>query len=234
MDRSTRQARLDRRRSDQRRGQLKWLGYIVIAAVIVAGLLIYSGRVRAPQPRTYTQQSGNVLGDPNAPVAFVEFGDFQCPVCLNTYLNVEQQLIEEYVNTGKMSYTFQAVGYLDRGTTESSRSAEAAYCAGDQNKFWEYHDVLYANQGAENSGAFNDNRLIAFAETINLDMDAFSSCLMSGEKAAIVDQAETAALAVGADATPSFLVNDVMLRGYRDFAELKAQIDAALAAAGAN
>jgi len=234
MDRSARQARLDRRRGEQRRGTLKWLVYIVIAAVIVAGLLIYAGRVRTPQPRNYTQQSGNVLGDPNAPVTFVEFGDFQCPVCLNTYLNVEEQLINEYVYTGKMSFTFQAVGFLDRGTTESSHSAEAAYCAGDQNKFWEYHGVLYANQGAENSGAFSDNRLIAFAETINLDMDAFRSCFLSGQKAAMVDQAEAAGFAIGVDATPSFVINGVMLRGYRDFAELQAQIEAALAAAGAN
>lgn len=231
MDRSTRQARLERQRGEQRRGTLKWLAYIVIAAVVVVGLLIYAGRVRAPQPRTYTQQSGNVLGDPNAPVTFVEFGDFQCPVCLNAYLNVEEQLINEYVNTGKMSYTFQAVGFLDRGTTESSRSAEAAYCAGDQSKFWEYHDVLYTNQGAENSGTFSDDRLIAFANSINLDIDAFRSCFLSGEKAAMVDQAEAAALAGGVDATPTFIINGVMFRGYHEFAELQNAIEAALAAA---
>lgn len=231
MDRSTRQARLDRQRSEQRRGQLKWLGYIVVAAVVVVGLLVYANRVRTPEPRTYIQQSGNVLGDPNAPVTFVEFGDFQCPVCLNAYLNVEEQLINEYVNTGKISYTFEAVGYIG---TESTRSAEAAYCAGDQNKFWEYHDILYTNQGGENSGALSDNRLIAFAETINLDMDTFRSCFLNGEKATLVQQSEDTATANGINGTPSFMINGVVLKGYHDFSELQAQIEAALAATSSN
>lgn len=239
MDRSSRQAHLERRREEQRRGQMKWLVYIVIGAVVVAGLLIVSnlardlstGPVVTPEPRSYTQQSGNVLGDPNAPVQLIEVGDFQCPVCKTAYLTLEEPIINDYVNTGKVTFTFEVVSFLG---TESTRSAAAAYCAGDQNKFWEYHDFVYTNQGAENSGALSDDRLTQFAQLAGLDMNAFSACFQSGEKAARITQAGTLAAGYGINATPSFVINGTVLVGLRSYAEIQQAIEAALAAAGAN
>ena len=158
MDKSSRQTRLERQRNEQRRGQTRWLVYIIVGAFVIVGLLIVSniasdiakGPIATPEPRAYGQQSGNVLGDPNAPVQIIEVGDFQCPVCKAGFEQLEEQIITTYVDTGKASYTFEAVGYLDGPTSqESTHSAEAAYCAGDQNKFWEYHDFLYTNQAAE-------------------------------------------------------------------------------------
>ena len=241
MDRSRREARIERRRAEQRRSQMTWLGIIVVVAVAVTGLLIYGNRVRPPQ-RTpgeagYTQKNGISLGDPAAPVTFIEVADFQCPVCKTWYDTVEAQVIDTYVNSGDVYYTYQVVGFLDSpnlGSNESTQSAEAAYCAADQNKFWEYHDVLFANQAGENLGAFSDNRLIAFAESINLNMDTFRSCFLNDEKAELVTQTETAVNSLGINATPSFVINGKVMQGLQSFPQIQAEIEAALAAAGAN
>jgi len=239
IDRNTRQAHLERRRNEQRRGQLKWVVYIVVGAVLVVGLLIVSnlartatlGAVSTPVSRGYGQQGGNVLGDPNAPVQLIEVGDFQCPVCESAFQTLEEPIISTYVNTGKVSYTFEAVGYLG---PESTRAAEAAYCAGDQNKFWDYHDILYTNQGAENSGAMADERLIQFAQLTGLDMGKFTSCFQNGDMVSRVTQAQATAASYGIDGTPSFVINGTVLKGLRSFPELQAAIDAALAAADTN
>lgn len=232
MDQSKREVRLQRRRAEQRRGQLKWLVYIVIGAVVVTGLLIIGSQVRPPiEERTYIQMDGLSLGDPEAPVIMIEVADFQCPVCRNHYINIEHQVITEYVDTGQVRYIYQPVGFLDRGnSTESTQSAEAAYCAADQNKFWEYHDVLFANQTGENVGSFLDDRLIAFAESIDLDMDAFESCLLNDEKAQTLADAENSAFSQGIQSVPSFIINGQVLVGLRTFENLSEVIEETLAA----
>ncbi len=239
IDRNTRQAHLERRRSEQRRSQLKWIVYIVIGAVVVVVLLIVSnlartatiGPVSTPLLRSYGQQSGNVLGDPNAPVKLIEVGDFQCPVCQAAFQTLEEPIITTYVNSGKVSYTFEAINVIG---PESIRSAEAAYCAGDQNKFWEYHDYLYSNQGAENGGSFSDDRLMQFAQLLGLDMNKFTPCFQNGETANRVTQAQAVATQYGINATPSFVVNGKVFVGLISLTEMQQAIDAALAAAGAN
>lgn len=235
MDQSKRQARLARQQSAQRRNQLKWVVYISIAAVIVTALLILSNQVRAPEARTYTQKDGLGLGDPSAPVQLIEVADFQCPVCGRYYREVEKLVISEYVNTGDVYYTYQPVGFLDAVPNgESTQSAEASYCAADQNLFWEYHDVIFANQAGENAGSFADDRLITFAETAGLDMDVFRSCFLNDEKTQAVLDAQASAAQVGIQSIPSFIINGEAFVGFRTIEQLREIIDAKLAASGAN
>jgi len=236
MDQSRRQARLERNRAQQRRGQLKWLVYISIAAVIVVVLLILANQVKPAEARTYQQKDGTSIGDPNAPVHLVEIADLQCPFCHRWYSEVEQQIIAKYVDSGQVYLTIEVVGFLDSGTAESTQAAEAAYCAADQNMFWEYHGVVYTNQAGENQGAFRDDRLLAFANSLGLDMDAFRSCLNSNGKNADVLAAEDFAASHGIDSVPSFVVNDQdpPYIGLQTFDQLSAILDAAIAAAGSN
>lgn len=236
MDRSRRQARLERNRAQQRRGQLKWLVYISIAAVIVVVLLILANQVRPAEARTYQQKDGTSIGDPNAPVRLVEIADLQCPFCHRWYSEVEQQIIQKYVDSGQVYLTIEVVGFLDSSTGESTQAAEAAYCAADQNMFWEYHGVVYTNQAGENQGAFRDDRLLAFANSLGLDMDAFRSCLNSNDKNADVLAAEDFAASHGIDSVPSFVVNDQdpPYIGLQTFDQLSAILDAAIAGAGSN
>jgi hypothetical protein len=107
---------------------------------------------------------GNSIGDPNAPIHMEEFSDFQCPFCQRFHKQTEPSLVEQYVNSGKVYFTYRSAGNwvsqnIGGGKTESQDAAAAAYCAADQNKFWEMHDILFANLLGEDVGSFTDERL---------------------------------------------------------------------------
>jgi protein-disulfide isomerase len=226
MEKSRRQARLDRRKEDQRKNQIRWLIYIVIGAVAVTALMVFANRPNAPIERTYTQKDGNLLGSADAPVTLVEYADFQCIHCYNFYNNTEHAMIDAYVSTGQVLYEVRFVNFLG---PESAASAEATYCAADQNMFWEYHDFVFANYSSNNVGGYSEARLTTFAETLGLDMEAFSSCLESGEKAAVLEANLEAAQIDGVTGTPSLVLNGRLLEGGAlSFEALSAALDAAL------
>lgn len=93
-----------------------------------------------------------IMGDPNAKVTYIEFADFQCPFCGQFFTQTEPQLISDYVKTGKVKFAFRNFAFLG---PDSNTSAEGAYCANDQGKFWDYHNFLYSHQAAEGSGQFS-------------------------------------------------------------------------------
>ena len=156
MEKSRRQARLDRRKADQRKNQVRWLIYIVVGAIAVTALLVFANRPNAPVERTYTNKDGNVLGAANAPVTLVEYADFQCIHCYNYYNDTEHDLIDQYVSTGQVIYEIRFVDFLG---PESGAAAEAAYCAADQNMFWEYHDIVFANYSSGNVGGYSEAQI---------------------------------------------------------------------------
>ncbi len=172
------------------------------------------------------QQAGNTLGDPNAPVKIIEYADFQCPYCRLFWQDTEPQIIENYVKTGKVFYEYRSVGaYLGE---ESQSAAEAAYCAGDQGKFWEYHDALFSHWTGENVGDFTPEKLKQYAASIGLDQVAFEQCLSSGKQTSRVQQDLDNAQKDGIKGTPSFLVNGTMIEGAQPFAVFQQAIDQAL------
>lgn len=226
MEKNRRQARVDRRIAEQRRKQVRWLAYIVVAAVVVTAILIFANQVRTPENRLYTQKNGNQLGDPNAPVSLVEYSDFQCIHCFNFYSQTEETVIQNHVETGEVLFELRIVGFLGQ---ESVASAEAAYCAADQNLFWEYHDVVFANYSSGNKGGYAESRLINFAETAGLDLDAFTTCLDSDEKLTLIEQYHADAQASGVAGTPGFVLNGQLLPGGNlPYIQLQEAIQAAL------
>ncbi len=173
-----------------------------------------------------TQQSSNTLGDPNAPVKIIEYADFQCPYCRLYWQDTEQQIISEYVKTGKVYYEYRSVGaYLGE---ESEAAAEAAYCAGEQGMFWEYHDALFSNWTGENVGDFAPAKLQQYAASIGLDQVAFEQCLSGGKMAARVQQDLDNAKIDGIKGTPSFIINGTMIEGAQPFSAFQQVIDQAL------
>lgn len=201
---------------------------IAIAIVLVVALpqLTPAGTIAEHPLMNRPQVKLNGMGDPNAPVKIIEYSDFQCPYCGKFTLDTEQQLIDAYIATGKVYFEYHSFGVFIGA--ESGRAAEAAYCAGDQNKFWEMHDIIFANQNGENQGAFTDKRLTAFANKLGLDMGKFNDCFTSGKYANQVQQDGAAGQQAGVKATPSFTINGTLFEGAQPFSAFQTAIDALL------
>lgn len=191
-----------RKRAQQRQ---RWipLALIGIAAIVVVVILILTNS----QPKTVNSRplaNGTSMGNPDALVKVDEYADFQCPACATFLTDTEPSIVTDYVKTGKIYFTFHSFSFIG---PESETAAQAAYCASDQNKFWEFHDSLYNDQHGENQGWFTSTRLQSYASAIGLDTAAFKTCLDTGKyKQKVTDEVENGK-AKGVDRTPSFIVN---------------------------
>jgi len=120
-------------------------------------------------------KNANYMGDPKAPVKMIEYADFQCPYCRLYWQDTEPRIIQSYVMTGKVYYEYRSVGaFIGQ---ESAAAAEATYCAGDQGKFWEFHDTLFTNWTGENVGNFTPAKLRQYASTVGLNPLTFYNCV---------------------------------------------------------
>ena len=115
---------------------------------------------------------------------------------------------------------------------ESIRAAEAAECAGEQHRFWEYHDVLFENANSENQGTFADANLLRFSDGLGLDGEEFLSCLASRRFLERIGTHRQLARSIDVDATPTIVVDNVIIPGLREFATYRDAIDQALSASG--
>ncbi len=228
---SKRQEMREKRRQQEKMQRYILIVLVVIGALLVAAALIYPslkpvGDIATVEANPRPQAKFNGMGDPNAPVKIIEFSDFQCPYCKRFSDETEKQIVDTYVATGKVYFEYRSFGEFIG--VESRRAAEAAYCAGDQNKFWEMHDIIFANQNGENKGAFIDRRLQAFAEKVGVDMVTFNDCFTSGKYSKLVDQDGAAGQQAGVQATPSFTVNGQLVEGAQPFSEFQKIIEAEL------
>lgn len=221
----------EKRRRQQTRMRIVWFSLIAVVIVGVAALIIAprladssaAANIVTVTPDVPTQVNRNTAGNPNAPVKVVEYADYQCPACQGFEQNYYDTLIKNYVDTGKVYFTyvpFKVIG------DESDAAAKAAYCAADQGKYWQMHDTLFANQGAENSGQFTTPRLKAMAQSIGLDMNQFNSCFDGNKYASQVSQDQADALALGLNSTPSFTIDGKVVQ-WQNMDQLMAAIDAA-------
>lgn len=144
------------------------------------------------------------LGDPGAPVTIIEFGDYQCHQCYNWFHNTRPRIAAEYIETGAASLVFVDMAFLGR---DSPRAAEASHCAGDQGKYWEYHNTLYRQQSPEIDGGWaSGERLRLFADSIGLDAGQFGECMDSGKHRDRVQYNTEEAKRYGVSGTPTFVV----------------------------
>lgn len=217
---------------------------IVLAGVIIAGAVLYANlpnRPAAPlsvadatsaQPEVgrdafKIRQDDFVLGNPAAKVVLVEYGDFQCPFCGRFFKTTEQQLKETYIKDGKAALVWRDFAFLGE---ESFRTAEAARCAGEQGKFWQYHDYLFNNQRGENEGAFADQILKRFAREVGLDSAKFDSCLdLRKYRKTVEEQSEEGRL-LGVNGTPTTFVNGQIVSGAVPFSAFEKVIEEELTA----
>jgi len=253
---SKRQERRTKILQQERPNRLVMIGFVVLGAVLLVFAVVWPqlrpiAEVVAVDPGTHPNAKDNSMGDPNAPIQIVEFADFQCPFCERFHKETEPLLRQYYIDTGKVQYTFRSMGNfvsdnIARGkgttpTTESQDAALAAYCAGDQNKFWEMHAYLFANALGEDAGSYTDKRLAAIAKKVGLNMDQFNSCYSSGKFRDRVQQDFQDGQAANVTGTPGFIITYTVngetktdrIDGAEPFSTFQQKLEAALNQIGA-
>lgn len=222
------------------------MGLLLVAAFLL-GMLVtkvqYLSGTAAPTPAGQQQAGaqpsvapgtpvnvsvGNlpVMGNKDAKVKVIEFADFQCPFCEQWFKNVEPSIINDYVKTGKIAFYWRDYAFLGQ---ESNDAANAARCANEQGKFWDFHDYLYNHQGQENSGTFSKDNLKKFAADMGLNTDQFNSCIDSDKFSKDVQTDLSDGQKAGVNGTPTVFVNGVAIVGAQPYSAFKSAIDAALA-----
>jgi protein-disulfide isomerase len=154
-------------------------------------------------------------GEENAPVTIIEFSDYQCPFCKKVEPTINQ-IIETYGDKIRFVYRDFPLGFHKY----AQKAAEAAECADEQGKFWEYHDKLFENQQA-----INIENMKQWAKDLNLDSSKFDECLDSGKYASEVQKDFEDGQAIGVSGTPTFFINGQRLVGAQPFSAFKAVID---------
>jgi protein-disulfide isomerase len=151
----------------------------------------------------FTANGSPYLGDENAPITLIEFGDYQCFFCNKFFHETEQGILENYVNTGKVKIIFKDYTIIG---PDSITAAHGAHCASDQGKFWEFHDTLYNNWGGENNGWASSDNVHGFAQNLNLDMEEFSECMQNKIHQSKIILSGQDAQTLGLTGTPAFFV----------------------------
>ena len=155
-----------------------------------------------------------IIGEPNAPITILEWGDYQCTFCYKFHQNTLDIIKEDFIKSGKVNLVFKD---FPLNGPDSLLAAEASYCAEDQGKYWQYHDELYKNWGGEKTGWVTRESLDRFANSVNLDLIEFNECLDDHKYQDRVKVLHEFGKELGIDATPSFLIfNDqkiIKIRG---------------------
>lgn len=148
-------------------------------------------------------QDGRFLGAPGAPVTLVEFADLQCPFCAQYARDAFPRIVRDYVRTGKVRLEFRPLAFLG---PDSIAGAQVVAAAGQQDKLWNVLDLLYANQGAENSGWLDDGLVGRILGATGIDPVANRRAANGPAVARELQEATELASRSGIDGTPAFLV----------------------------
>ena len=152
---------------------------------------------------TFVSNGSPILGDPNAPITLVEFGDYQCHYCNVFFQTIEDDIIKNYVKTGKVKMIFKDYNIIG---PDSINASHGAHCANEQGLFWEYHDTLYSNWTGENNGWASPKNLTIFAEEINADMDKWTQCMNEKSHSITINESNNDARTLELTGTPAFFV----------------------------
>ena len=153
----------------------------------------------------FTDNASPILGNPNAPVTVVEFGDYQCTFCSKFFHETESVILTNYVKTGKVKILFKDFVILGQ---DSVNAANATHCANEQNLYWEYHSILYNNWAGEDTGWADIVHLNEFANKLGMNMDMFSACLSNLKYNELVNSSTMDGRQLGVTGTPTFFIID--------------------------
>jgi protein-disulfide isomerase len=211
--------------SAQRRKRLGILGGILAGAiVVVVAVVLIAGSGGSSDSGSVTQaagdtvsgesaiaeqlggipQSGITLGKSDAPITIVEYGDLQCPICANFSNTVLPTVVQDYIRTGKARLQFRNISFIG---ADSPRLAQMAAAAGEQNKLFDFIELVYANQGEENSGYATDDYLKKIGGAVpGLDVAKALAARSSTKVSDQLTQAEQLAQTNAVTGTPTLFV----------------------------
>jgi protein-disulfide isomerase len=213
------------KRSRNTRKQVNGWVIGLIAAVVLVGIGAIALQQNQKKVESVETSQDKSMGNADAPVVVVEYGDYQCPACGRFASTVKPKIVEEFVNSGQVRFVFRSFQFIGE---ESQWAAEAAECANEQGKYWEYYDKLYSSQAGENAGAFQKENLEGFAAELGLQTEQFNQCLASGKYTEKVNTETLEAQNLGLRSTPSLLVNGELVEGGGQYEVLSAKIRQAL------
>jgi predicted DsbA family dithiol-disulfide isomerase len=184
----------------------------------------FAVNIMLPRPRSdVAPDLFRLRGNPDAPVTIVEFSDFQCPYCRAAEPTIKE-VLDKYKDKVRFSYRDFP---LKQVHPLAEQAAEASRCAGEQDKFWEYHKLLYANQAKLDQAGLTEH-----ARMVGLNLNRFSACLASGKFKAAIESDFQAGIRAGVSGTPTFYINGVFLSGSQPLSAFEKIIDTELTAAG--
>lgn len=172
--------------------------------------------------------ASRILGSPSAKLWVIEVSDFQCPYCKQWHDDAYPMLIKDYVKTGKVRLAY--VNFPLSMHKNARAASTAAMCAGAQGKFWPMHDALFASQGKWEGEQNPSTTFDSLAKSLGVDIASYHSCLSSPAIAALIAGDQDRAQRGGVTSTPSFWVGSRMIEGAVPASEMRAALDAALAA----
>ena len=182
-----------------------------------------------PTPDTnFDEETAATRGAEDAPITIVEFSDYQCPFCQRHYEQTMPQLLENYIDTGKVRYVFKdfPLTQLHPQAVEASMVAE---CAGEQDAYWEMHDKLFGEQQRWNGQENAPEAYSAFAEEIGLDVEAFDQCMEEGKYTDNIGSNFQEGVGAGVTGTPAFFINGQFINGAQPFEVFQQIIEGMLA-----
>ena len=190
---------------------------ITIATILII-LIIFNGNLEInsnvlTEEKFEAKQTADVffdnaspfMGQENASITLVEFGDYQCYFCNQHFHNTEHELVEKYVKTGKVRMLFK--DFIIIGP-DSKAAALSAHSAGEQGKFWDFHDILFNNWAGENNGWASPENLWKFSNELNLDMKRMTECMNENRYIEKINSSSYDAESLGLTGTPAFFIID--------------------------
>jgi protein-disulfide isomerase len=229
-------------RSTEKQGRkpLSMAGLAALTVAILAMLVLLgacsggdggeSESVLAENTTGITEDGFPYKGSPDAPVKVIEYSDYLCGHCRNFFLEKEPMIVKEYVDTGKVQYIHH---YYALGEAQVLLS-EASHCAADQDRFFEYHEVMFENQGQFGSVETLEDlqsQLTELAEQAELDVAEFEECWSSHQHQETVIDAVMAARERGVGSTPTISVQGELIVGDQPYDVFQKAIEAGLAGA---
>lgn len=155
-------------------------------------------------PDVLTRNGSPILGNVDAPITLVEFGDYQCSFCKRHFDQTHDLIMKNYVKTNKVKIVFKDL--IATPGNDSIHAAHATHCAKDQGMFWRYHYILYNNWEGENTGWVTTDNLNKFAQNLDLDMNKFSKCMSENKWMKLINASKEDANTLGITGTPSFFL----------------------------